>query len=193
MHMELDRLKESWQQREGGATPDAAGEAARIAARLAAWRRQVRRRDYRECGAAVVCTLIFGRLAFVLPSATARAAAAFLVVSSVIIAVRLIRANPGRQQIDRSVSVRQFCENELQRIDAQIALLRAVPFWYVGPVLIGANVLFAALSPRLAWTLAYLFATLIFGGWVCYINRQAVRKKLIPLRDDLVRILGEQS
>lgn len=191
--METDRLKELWQQREAGAKPDAGGEASRIAERVAVLRRQVRRRDYFEHAAAIVCMLVFGRLVFILSSVVARAAAAFLVATAALAIVKLIRANPGRQQTDRAVTVREFCENELRRVDAQIRLLRTVPFWSVGPVVIGVNVLFAALSPRLVWTLAYLLVTLVFGTWVCYANLKAVRTQLVPLREEIVRILGEES
>ncbi len=192
-HMELDRLKELWQQREAEAKPDAGGDVTRIAERFAVWRRQVRRRDYFEHAAAIVCVLVFGRLVFILPSTVARGAAAFLVATSLLSVVMLVRARPGRQESDRAVTVRQFCENELRRIDAQIGLLRSVALWCVGPVLLGVNVLFAALSPRLVWTIAYLVVTVLLGAWVVRMNRRAVRSYLMPLRDQLVRILNEES
>lgn len=191
--MEIDRLKRVWQQTEPTLKPDTGEEVRQIVARFAAWRRQVRRRDYREHAAAILCIVVFTRLAFVLPSIVARASAVFLVGAAVLAVVKLIRANPGRRQTDRATSVREFCENELRRIDAQIRLLRSVPFWSVGPVLVGVNVMFAALSPRLLWTIVYLVVTLVFGTSVCYVNRRAVDRCLVPLRDDLVRILGDQS
>ncbi len=45
------------------------------------------------------------------------------------------------------------------------------------------------------WRLArsYLVVTLVFGWWIVHINRRAVREYLAPLRDELVRILGEES
>ena len=191
--MEIDRLKRVWQQDASRANPDTADEVRQVMERFGAWRRQVRWRDYRETAAAVACILIFGRLAFVLQSMVARGAAAFLAGSCVLTVARLVRANPGRQQADRAVALREFCETELRRIDAQIALLRSVPYWYVAPILIGVNVMFAALSPRLAWTIAYLVTTLVLGAWVCHINRLAVRRRLVPLREDLLRILTEES
>jgi small-conductance mechanosensitive channel len=68
-----------------------------------------------------------------------------------------------------------------------------VPYWDVAPVLIGVNVIVAALSPRLAWTIAYLVATLVFGWLVVYLNRRAVRGYFVPLRDEIERILREES
>jgi hypothetical protein len=191
--MEIDRLKHVWQQSGPPAKPDTGEEMRRIAARFTTWRRQVRWRDYRECAAAVVCMLLFGRLVFVLASTVARAAAVFLVGSSALTVVMLIRARPGRQLTDPAVAVREFCENELRRIDAQIGLLRSVAYWGVAPVLVGTNVLFAALSPRLAWTIAYVVVTLVFGWWIVHLNQRAAREYLVPLRDELVRILGEES
>ncbi len=190
--MEQDRLKTVWQRSDPGTKPDAGADIARIADRLAAFRRQVRWRDYREHAAAIFCVVFFARLAFVLPSAIARVSAVLLAVTAVLAVVKLVRANPGRRQTDRGLAVRPFCEDELRRLDAQIRLLRSVPFWSVGPVLLGANVMFAALSPRLAWTIAYLVVTLVFGAWVCHLNRVAVRNRLMPLREELVRVLGEE-
>ncbi len=191
--MEPDHLTELWQKREAHATAGAPDDVARIAERFRAWRGKVRRRDYRESAAAIVCMLIFARFAVVLPSAVARAAAVFLVLTSAVTVVMLIWANPGRWETDKSAAVRGFCENELRRIDAQIRLLLTVPLWCVGPILVGVDVIFAALSPRLLWTLLYVLVSLILGAVVSYLNRYAVRRYLMPIRNELERILGEES
>ncbi len=191
--METDRLKGLWQQRNAMAKRPADGEVAQVVARFARWRRQVRWRDYRECAAAFICIAIFARLAFVLPSAIARGAAAFLVATCLLTIVMLIRANPGRHETEKATSVREFCESEIRHIESQIRLLRSVAYWCVVPIVAGVNVLFGALSPRLLWTVVYLGVTLVFGWWLIWINRRAAERRLVPLREELVRILGEES
>jgi len=192
--MEPDRLKIIWQQAGRSATPPARhAPLDEIASRFAAWRRRVRRRDLLEQVVALGGLAICLRLCFVLPSALARAGAATLAGASVLIIVMLYRARPGRRETDKTMTVRAFCEGEVRRVDAQIALLRSVALWYLAPTLLGANLLVAGLSPGWLWTAGYVLASTLLGAWVLRLNHKAVRLELVPLREELRRIAGEQS
>jgi hypothetical protein len=89
------------------------------------------------------------------------------------------------------LSVRDFCAAEMASVDAQVALLNSVAWWYLGPVIVGINLFFAGLAGVNLKSLAYLAVTLVVAARIYTINRRAVRQTLQPIRDRLATILEQ--
>lgn len=188
--MEIEQFKREWQRqpverdRHDGVADDVRGRVERL-------HRTVRRRDIFEASVAIVGILVFARLFWMLRNPTARAGAAILVISAAVTMGRLYAARHRglTRQVDRSVV--DFCRMELEAVDAQIQMLRSVLWWYVAPVLVGANLVYAGLSTSTIGTLVYAAATLAAGAVIYQLNQRAVGRELVPLRLRLDRALSE--
>lgn len=189
--MQLEHFKQAWQDR-GDDRPAEAGPVAEdVRQRVAKLHAQVRRRDLREAAAALAVIVIFTRLLWIVRNTTARVGAGILIASAVMIVGRLYAAR--RRDAPRPVGlpVAEFCRAELAAVNAQIRLLRSVAWWYIAPVIVGANLVVAGLSRSAIGTVVYLAVTLAMGAVIYRLNQRAVARRLVPLRLALERSLGE--
>ena len=193
--MEIDDLKTVWQQQPvdslNGGEKHAAAYAAR--ARLQKIRRTLLWRDTVETVAALLGILVFGRLLWVVRSGTARTGIALVIAGLILIITMLALARRGNRRRKPQVNVREFFLSESGRIDAQIRLLKSVPWWYLGPVLVGTNVLVVGVSGPGAPSLIFLAATVVLGALIYRLNLQAVRERLLPVKAELARLLVDLS
>src|SRR6185312_11660869 len=93
-----------------------------------------------------------------------------------------------------NVTVLEFARQRLTWLDGQIRLLRTVAWWYVAPIFVGCLLIFWGLegdSPLafcLSASLDVAVAALIIG-----LNRQAVRCVLLPVREEVARLIDVLS
>jgi len=191
--MELDRFKSAWQSQEIEPSVDraAADIVTSIERRLETLNRTILWRDGVETGSALAGIVLFGCLFFVLRGALVKSGAALITAGLALIIFRL--RSSSRKDITRraDVSVADFCAGQAAALDRQIALLRSVAWWYLGPVIIGVNLFFVGLSGPNRASLIYLVATLVFAVVVYRLNISTVRHKLVPVRRELASILEE--
>lgn len=153
--------------------------------------RRIRRRDARELIAAVIGGLLIapGMLRGPLLS---RIGAAIVIGGLVVIAVRLMRArNVDSAASDASLPVVAALEAELRRVEAQIALLVSVLWWYVTPVLAGAFMIVAGRLGASRITLAYGVAVMLLAWGIVALNARAARRVLYPRRAELRALLAQ--
>jgi len=98
-------------------------------------------------------------------------------------------------------SVLDFSRQRLAWLDAQIRLLETVAWWYVSPAFVGSLLfMWGGLNPMLGLNPGgWLFFSLFFGlfalfdvavaAWLVAINKRAVRDELLPVREDLARLI----
>jgi membrane protein implicated in regulation of membrane protease activity len=189
---EMDRFKTAWQTQpmDGALDNDAAQAVVSIRQRLEWLHRALRRRYRLEIGWAVAGMILFACLAGVLRGTLARVGAAVVVAGLVLVIVKLHRARSGEPAL-AFLSVKDFCTAEMASVDAQMALLNSVAWWYLGPVIVGVNLFFAGLVGMNLKSLAYLVLTLVVAARIYTINRRAVRQTLQPIRDRLATILEQ--
>jgi len=153
--------------------------------------RRIRRRDARELIAAAIGGLLIapGMLRGPLLS---RIGSAIVIGGLVVIAVRLIRArNVDSAASDASLPVVAALEAELRRVEAQIALLVSVLWWYVTPVLAGAFMIVAGRLGASRITLAYGVAVMLLAWGIVALNARAARRVLYPRRAELRALLAQ--
>ena len=156
--------------------------------------RQIRFRDWRELVAGIIAGVIIA------PAATrgpilGRVGALIILGGLLLVAVRLWRARhvSAARADDVALPVAAALRAELQRVDAQIALLANVALWYVAPLIGGSLILVAATTPLARWrfTLGYTVMALLLAWAIVMLNRRAVRGNLQPMRDDIAALLAQ--
>jgi hypothetical protein len=190
--MELDELKGSWQARELPA-PLAKTGLAPLMARLDALERDVRRRDVREYGAACFVMAFFTWRATVVEEPLVRVGYALVVLGAMFIIVwsRRVSAPASRQAFASDLPITSFLERELDRVNAQIRLLRSVWWWYVSPTIAGLLLTLIPGSRSLAMRLALAVLFVGVGVFIHWMNVTVAKTDLEPLRDELTAQLRE--
>lgn len=191
--VDLARFRSAWQRQP--IEPSVDGHVAELLAslqrRFGKIQRAVRRRDGLETGTAVLGILLFTTLLVVLDGALVKAGSALITAGLVLIIVQLRRGGLHGSSGRSDVSVADFCARQVEALDRQIALLRSVAWWYLGPVIVGANLFFVGLAGARLVSLAYLVATLLLSLLIYRLNLRAVRITLVPIRQELVAVLRE--
>ena len=163
--------------------------------------RAVHRRDLRE-----ILTVVFvvAALAAMWPlyraSLVAGLGVAVMVLGGAVAPFVLLSARkPAPLPFDASVL--DFSRQRLAWLDAQIRLLETVAWWYVSPAFVGSLLfIWGGLNP--IWGVnpgGWLFFGLFFGlfalidvavaAWLVDVNKRAVRDELLPVREDLARLI----
>lgn len=120
----------------------------------------------------------------------------------------------GFMVVDRKVQkIKQPClsdtllncvESSLNQIIHQIWLLKNVLWWYLAPLGIGILIFFAHAgisvmiteNPSIGWIffiLGCIFGTILLYWGIYWLNQRAVRKDLIPRKDELQDLLNSLS
>jgi protein-S-isoprenylcysteine O-methyltransferase Ste14 len=201
--MNLDEVKNMWQQRNGELAGDRVDElAARVLAQMSTFSSKILRRDWIETAAAALVVLVFAFFLQVdgFPWISKLGMVVSIVGCLEVVAVlHWTRRRGGRPRYDLPLA--EFCAAEVDRVDRQIWLLRNVSWWYTIPLLLGAcivvlGVLLAVpelpLYVSVPWFAVFL-AVIVFCGWIIHsINQRAVRQTL-PLREELAAIAASLS
>jgi len=153
--------------------------------------RRVRRRDARELVVAAVGGLFIAPGLF-RGALLSRVGAAVMIGGLLLIAIRLTRARKiGGAASDLSLSVVAATEAELRRVNAQVALLESVLWWYVAPVLTGAVLMVAGSLGASRLTFAYAAGVVLLAWALVALNARAASRVLYPRRAELLALLAQ--
>jgi hypothetical protein len=190
---ELDRFKSAWRDAHVHADPAASARDAlpAIRARVLRLRRTIVARDRRETWTGVTAALLFVVFAVRATAALPRIGYAVSIAATAVIVWRLRRARNAANERATDVSVLAFCRAERANVDDQIQLLRTVLWWYLAPLMVGVNLVVFGLAGIRPLTLLFLVATLLLSAVVYWANIRAVTRQLMPLRDELDRLVAE--
>jgi hypothetical protein len=84
--------------------------------------------------------------------------------------------------------LREYCRTELARVEKQIALLRTVHWWYLGPIMLGLVLISFGKHGLDGQFLTDLAGFAAMTGLIYAVNQWAVRKQMVPLRDQLLTL-----
>jgi hypothetical protein len=191
--MDLDGLKGTWQER---VEPDA--DIGRedlmrdVLTRLDRLEHNLRSRDLREAAVGLGLMALFGWVAVTVDPLIARIGAWVIVAGCAFMILWSHRpAYRGRRRpsdVASDLPMVQFCRREMDFLDAQIHLLRSVWWWYIGPTFLGVQ-LFIYGSGH--YTVFSGIMPVIVAVAVYWLNLQAAKHELMPLRAELERCLRE--
>ncbi len=191
--MTFDDLREQWQESNAQIARQRSRELALVSVCRTVEKTNltILRRDIIETVAAVVVIFFFGIAMFSLPSWTAVAGAALIVVWAVFIIYKMNRTRMKNRTRDIDLSVREYYEGEAESIDQQIEMLRSVLWWYLLPAFVGVNLVFIGLSSSLLAPAMYFVAVLVLYTYIWWLNQRAVVKDLLPVREKIGALLHE--
>ena len=166
--------------------------------------RNIRSRDRRESGAAIVGVLIFAYFGYVIPFPITKIACILAIAWSVYVIYKLKSVQKYKRPVDISLSFREQLENQRIHISQQVKLLNSVLYWYVLPPFI-MNIIFIMglgdpqeydWAPRLVHLipvtlkakLSMLGFIAAFNVFIVWLNKYTVRKTLKPLIKDIERV-----
>lgn len=189
--MNFDELKRSWKERNDKLAGENVDQLVdRLRTRSSWFETTIARRDLREHAAAVFVLLFFGVSFFSLPTVMAQIGCGIIMAGSLLIMSTLIWSRRGKPLMHQ-LSVIDFTKEQLLRVDRQIWLLRNVTWWYTGPLMLGIFVFVLGIAPPTGFVAAYLAGCVLFGWFVHWLNQQAVKKQLMPYREELLNTLEQ--
>lgn len=154
----------------------------------------IRKRDRRETIAGTVVGLFFLPFVFIMDPSWLTQVGVALVLAGIALTIWMPR-RARRRSTDASLGLplADVLRSERAKLDAQIRLLRNVLWWYIGPLAIGI-VLVVLGTGGLSWyTLGYAVLMAVVSAVVYRLNQQAVRRRLLPRRRELTRLLHEME
>ena len=154
---------------------------------------KIKQRDRSETSVAIFMILVFGGLFFVFPQVLAKIGAVIIILSCTLIIFRLIRARKVNEKQETSSEIKHHLLVSLQQVRQQINLLNTVLWWYLLPLFIGVLCVYYGLSKSLISRVVYTVIVMVMYGYIWYLNKEAVRKKLKPLEADITQTLKELS
>jgi hypothetical protein len=189
--MNASELEHLWQRQQGiEPSPE---NIAQIAGSVSALDRKFRRRiwwrDLREIAAVLILAVWFG-----LSGQTWLrwlAVASILFVAAWIIRSRIV-VRPDREM----PSVIERLQQMIRETETQIHLLRSVLWWYLLPCAVALFVMVLDSPPRNFRSSQLLISVgplILFFLAIYWLNQWAVRKKLVPQRENLRHVLAELS
>lgn len=156
------------------------------------FRRKVLWRDLREIGAALVVATFFGLVG--------QTWLRWLAVASTLFVVAwIIRSRIIVRPVREIPSVIERLQQMIRETEMQIELLRSILWWYLLPCAVAIFAMVLDSIVRDSWNFNLPFL-LIFGSVgaamyvaIYWLNQRAVRKKLVPRRENLRHALAELS
>jgi len=146
----------------------------------------IRRRDWRESGAAVLVALAFGGMAFWFENVYTIAGCVLIVMASALILWVLRKSR--KQETEEQLPIREHLQAELEFYRKQRQLLKHVLAWYILPIFAGLTLFYLGLTN--GWVEFVAFSLLNVGvmAYIWYLNQQAVRKEIEPLITSLEQL-----
>lgn len=154
----------------------------------------IRKRDRRETIAGTAACLFFLSFVFITDPSWLTQVGVALFLAGVASSVWMLR-RARRRSTDASLGLplADVLRSERAKLDAQIRLLRNVLWWYIGPLAVGV-VLVVLGTAGLSWhTLGYAVLVAVVSAGIYRLNQQEVRRKLLPRRQELTRLLHEMD
>ena len=191
--MELDSFRAAWQRQHMGVVANLPDKEIMesVQQRLVYFHKMIRRRDRFEIGAAILGAVFFAFLFVVENNALSRIGSGIIVAGSALIVLKLKLAHQDRHHSKAQLNLAEYLEAERERVQAQIRLLRSVPLWYLGPILLGANLFVAGFRSFFPEAFGFLVVSLLLSAFIYWLNLQAVRHQLLPMRCELDSLIGE--
>lgn len=165
------------------------------------FRKMILLRDYREAGVSIVMIPVW----FIMGITLSLPWTWYLMVPGLLFLIGFIvldrRRHPQRPS-DPAAPLIDSVQESLRQVEHQIWLLRNVLWWYLMPFAIPILIFWAHSAWIISggrWILAigiaipfFVFLFVLYG-FIYYINQRAVRKQLIPRRQELVNLLNNLS
>lgn len=161
--------------------------------KISTMEKQIKNRDRREIIICALMILIFGWWFFTIPQALGKIGAAIIIATCVMVIFRLIYASKINVPQDSASEINHHLRVSLQHVRKQINLYNTMLWWYLLPFFIGVICFFYNYPVSLLSKGCYTLVVAVLYGYIYYINRRVVTKKLKPLESSILKTLEELS
>jgi hypothetical protein len=151
--------------------------------------RVLRWRDAREGIAAVVVALFMTPL-LAQGTLLSRVGVLVILIGVAVILTVLLRSQRGVRP-DAGWPLAEVLRAERARVDQQIRLLRSILWWYIAPLAAGLTLLTLGSAGVTWFSTSYLVVVALMNWGIYVLNQRAVRKDLLPRREELDRLLSQ--
>lgn len=195
--MNFDQLGQSWRDENEAAVSEAPAEEKRLEQYVVTTRATERfaarifRRDLIETAACLFVIYSFGSMlwkevaAAALPTVLA-ASAVINILGAIHVIYQLYRARAMTPAPRIDASMREYCDSEIKRVERQIAMLRSVHIWYLGPFYVGVLLIFFSIDGLcVEFAIATAVVTALYA-FIYALNRSVAATAMKDLRDQLV-------
>jgi hypothetical protein len=155
--------------------------------------KQIKRRDVQEIFIAAIFIPLFGWWMFVSLPLLAKIGAAIIFVNCILVILKLINARKVRVTEERTSQIKYHLTVSLQRVRNQIRLHSTILWWYLLPFFVGVICLIYGYVNSMAANIVYTLIVALVYGYIWYKNKQAVRKYMKPLEENIMNALNELS
>jgi CubicO group peptidase (beta-lactamase class C family) len=190
--MNDDILKQLWQGQPIPAPSPLSGEeqSRALQGKMKRFNRDIFRRDIRENVAGVVVVLVFAYYLRVEPSLLARVGSVITILSAIFACWYPAWSKRRVPRTGADASVIESLQEERQKVEVQIRLLRSVLWWYILPISLGANLFCFGSHQTLSFKISFLIGSLLLDAFLYWLNQSAVQKHLVPMKRELEAILN---
>ena len=163
----------------------------KICRKTAKQHRTLFRRDMIEMIAALVVLFFFGRMLFRVDNWVSQLGAVVVLAGTVNAMYQLNRRRLYKKPLSIDCAVKEYLHSEKEANEFQIGLLKSIAWWYIIPLMIGANLVFVGSIKVILLILGYLIVTLLLGWLVYRINQSAIKKQFLPIQVELEKLLQD--
>jgi Flp pilus assembly protein TadB len=188
--MELDELKSIWWKKQKVEEQEYLSKEQLVMMlnnKMISFDEEIKKRDWREIGTAIVMSVICGVLLFILDSIWFKLSCVTIILASGLISYKLwaARRTEEGEELNPNVSFKKHLCIEMQKVKAQKKLLKSVLWWYLLPLFIGY--LFFMIGFNFYWfiTAGFVIFGLVLYAYIWKLNQDAVSKYIDPMITDI--------
>jgi hypothetical protein len=191
--MNDDALKKLWQEQkiQSEPLPSDSEQIAQMKQKMKTFDKHIFWRDVREVGVCILILPIFVLFLLHSPTVLAQVGCWIVILSALFIAGRLIHARRRVPAASPTATLRETLRTEIEKVEVQIRLLRSVLWWYVLPIIIGADLFFVGVNRKPVDDAVYLSVTAALSAFLYWINLRAVKTYLLPMKKELEAALDD--
>lgn len=149
------------------------------------------RRDLIEMLACGFCIFFFGSHALSTSSTLTFIGNLIVLGGIVLIMFQLNRRRMTEKPLPLDSPIKDYLLQQKENNEFQIGLLSSVVWWYIAPIIIGVNCVFAGSNDDPLQILLYAIFSSSIGIGIYLLNQRAVRKEFLPIRDELNLLLAD--
>jgi hypothetical protein len=161
-----------------------------ISARLSSIERLAKRRNRSEIFIAIIMLPLFAWWLIAVPLFWVRIGSGIILLSCLLIIYRFSTYKRKIKEADSASDLKMYLTVSLSRIQSEIMLLKTVFWWYLLPCFAGVICFFYAYPYSIFYKLLYTGIVAAVYYYVYRLNRNVIKRKLEPLKENLLSAIN---
>jgi hypothetical protein len=153
--------------------------------------KRIKMRDRREIIVSALLVPLFGWFFIKSPQILSKIGSAVIIAACFMVIFRLKKARKINVPQDPASEVKHHLMVSLQQVRKQITLLSTVLWWYLLPFFIGVLCFYYSYPVSFLHKSCYTLIVATVYGYIYYINKKVVRKRLRPMETSILETLEE--